>query len=138
MLPPNLSILDRLKKNQKDNKTKYKIHQPASNSKNRKNIIDKEDNIDKFNPLNDEDFMYPYEKYTKEANEYKIENEGAREWHVRTHERVKRATSRSKDENRNTCSLYIQTDPLIWRHIREGVADVSYFHLITVLKKDSL
>ncbi|XP_022900053.2 disintegrin and metalloproteinase domain-containing protein 10 isoform X1 [Onthophagus taurus] len=47
-----------------------------------------------------------YLKYTKNANE-KIKNK-----------RKKRATRR--EENRNTCSLYIQTDPLIWKHIREG------------------
>ncbi|XP_076250266.1 zinc-dependent metalloprotease kuz isoform X2 [Rhynchophorus ferrugineus] len=35
-----------------------------------------------------------------------------------SHARSKRATRR--DENKNTCSLYIQTDPLIWKHIREG------------------
>lgn len=36
--------------------------------------------------------------------------------------RTKRAT-RPKDEtnNKNTCSLFIQTDPLIWRHIFEQV-----------------
>ncbi|XP_060523585.1 disintegrin and metalloproteinase domain-containing protein 10 isoform X2 [Cylas formicarius] len=45
-----------------------------------------------------------FSKYSKEANEGR--------------ERHRRATRR--DENRNTCSLYIQTDPLIWRHIREG------------------
>ncbi|XP_049869828.1 disintegrin and metalloproteinase domain-containing protein 10-like [Pectinophora gossypiella] len=30
---------------------------------------------------------------------------------------------RSPIDNRNTCSLYIQTDPLIWRHVREGFPD---------------
>lgn len=34
--------------------------------------------------------------------------------------RSKRAT-RPKEENKNTCSLFIQTDPLIWRHIGEQV-----------------
>lgn len=51
--------------------------------------------------MNHED---PFIKYSKEANEERF--------------RHKRATRR--DENKNTCSLYIQTDPLIWRHIREG------------------
>ncbi|XP_072159998.1 disintegrin and metalloproteinase domain-containing protein 10 [Bemisia tabaci] len=46
----------------------------------------------------------PLNKYSKEANHY----------------RSKRAT-RPKEENRNTCSLFIQTDPLIWRHISEQV-----------------
>ncbi|GBP09961.1 Disintegrin and metalloproteinase domain-containing protein 10 homolog [Eumeta japonica] len=36
------------------------------------------------------------------------------------HTRARRAAP----ENRNTtCSLYIQTDPLIWRHVREGFPD---------------
>ncbi|XP_031334979.1 disintegrin and metalloproteinase domain-containing protein 10 isoform X1 [Photinus pyralis] len=52
-------------------------------------------------PVNHEDTI---NKYSREANE---------------HVRHKRAT-RLREENKNTCSLYIQTDPLIWRHIREG------------------
>ncbi|XP_014244166.1 disintegrin and metalloproteinase domain-containing protein 10 isoform X2 [Cimex lectularius] len=44
----------------------------------------------------------PYNKYSREANV--------------KHKREKRA-ARPKEENRNTCSLFIQTDPLIWRHI---------------------
>lgn len=48
-------------------------------------------------------FESPYEKYSKEANS-----------------RPKRA-ARPKEENRNTCSLFIQTDPLIWRHIADQV-----------------
>ncbi len=47
---------------------------------------------------------HPHVKYSKEANS-----------------RTKRGT-RSYQE-RNTCSLYIQTDPLIWRHIREAIPD---------------
>lgn len=72
-----------------------------------------------------DDLAYPHMKYSKEANYQqndKIENDD--EWHRQSHHRIKRAT-RPKEENRNTCSLYIQTDPLIWRHIREGIADVS-------------
>lgn len=80
-----------------------------------------------------DDLKYPHMKYTKEANQK--DNSGASstdndadddddEWHRRSHARAKRA-ARPKEENRNTCSLYIQTDPLIWRHIREGIADVS-------------
>lgn len=68
------------------------------------------------------------------------------DWHEAVHERVRRASGgingggssssnsgssnasgsgRGREDNKNTCSLYIQTDPLIWRHIREGIADVS-------------
>ncbi|XP_043486455.1 disintegrin and metalloproteinase domain-containing protein 10 isoform X1 [Polistes fuscatus] len=47
----------------------------------------------------------PGHKYTREANEP-------------NHRRTRRAT-RPKEDNKNTCSLFIQTDPLIWRHISE-------------------
>ena len=53
------------------------------------------------------------------------------------HNREKRSTKkRINDEIRNTCSLSIQTDPLLWRHIRQSFADVSLhydsiFHLIS-------
>ncbi|KPJ18992.1 Disintegrin and metalloproteinase domain-containing protein 10 [Papilio machaon] len=30
---------------------------------------------------------------------------------------------RAANDNRNTCSLFIETDPLIWRHVREGFPD---------------
>lgn len=53
-------------------------------------------------------------KYSREAN--LLEN-------IRSHKRLKRTATR--EDNKNTCSLYIQTDPLIWRHIREGISDVS-------------
>lgn len=33
--------------------------------------------------------------------------------------RIRRATK--PKEERNTCSLFIQTDPLLWRHIKEQV-----------------
>lgn len=50
----------------------------------------------------------PVHKYSREANEA-------------GHRRPRRAT-RSKENN--TCSLFIQTDPLIWRHISEQVLDI--------------
>lgn len=73
------------------------------------------------------EFKYPHEKYSKAANWMAAgEHPEDREWHQRSHERVRRAT-RPKEENKNTCSLYIQTDPLIWRHIRDSIADVSIY-----------
>ncbi|XP_068082723.1 disintegrin and metalloproteinase domain-containing protein 10 isoform X2 [Anabrus simplex] len=48
-------------------------------------------------------------KYSREANEG-------------IHTRSKRAT-RPKGDNKNTCSLFIQTDPLIWRHVSEQVGN---------------
>lgn len=53
-----------------------------------------------------------HNKYSREANE-------------EINSRHRRATRR--DENKNTCSLYIQTDPLIWKHIREGFPEVYRF-----------
>lgn len=105
----------------------------------------------------DDDFKFPHQKYTKEANfadgAFYDPETGRRlgstanvaDWHELVHERVRRATGgnnggsgsnasgstssagpgRGREDNKNTCSLYIQTDPLIWRHIREGIADVS-------------
>ncbi|XP_004530918.1 uncharacterized protein LOC101455868 isoform X2 [Ceratitis capitata] len=117
--------------------------------------------------LGDDDFKYPYQKYSKDANfrfdgyaawrpsstgdddvygmpsgssdggsgfsgafydpetgrKYTPQNMDRDEWHAKVHERVRRATAANPNENKNTCSLYIQTDPLIWRHIREGIAD---------------
>lgn len=55
----------------------------------------------------------PGHKYSREANEP-------------SHRRPRRAT-RSKENN--TCSLFIQTDPLIWRHISEQVREI-YFKSI--------
>lgn len=93
----------------------------------------------------EDDFKYPHQKYTKEANyaegAFYDPATGRRlgssanvaDWHELVHERVRRATDggassgggRNREDNKNTCSLYIQTDPLIWRHIREGISDVS-------------
>jgi disintegrin and metalloproteinase domain-containing protein 10 len=59
----------------------------------------------------------PFQRYSKEANQ-----------------RSKRAATAARLHERNTCTLYIQTDPLIWRHIRESIPDVnsltfSFFYL---------
>ncbi|XP_015596186.1 disintegrin and metalloproteinase domain-containing protein 10 isoform X2 [Cephus cinctus] len=58
----------------------------------------------KVEPWNGDD-ENPGHKYTREAN-------------IPGHRRTRRAT-RPKEDNKNTCSLFIQTDPLIWRHISE-------------------
>lgn len=52
------------------------------------------------------EFETPYDKYSREMND---------------HNRKRRAAAAMKDDNRNTCSLFIQTDPLIWRHIKDQV-----------------
>lgn len=79
------------------------------------------------NSIFNQEFLKPHEKYSRDANwrEQSSNSVNDDDWHAQSHERVRRAT-RPKEENKNTCSLYIQTDPLIWRHIREGIADVSY------------
>jgi len=54
----------------------------------------------------------------EERPAYKYTRQAADKYHngpVRT----KRATK--PKEERNTCSLFIQTDPLLWRHIKEQV-----------------
>lgn len=89
-------------------------------------------NLNNPDDILNEDFKYPHEKYSREANWPPVsdnhnDDSGSQpddEWHAEAHKRVRRAP-RPKEENKNTCSLYIQTDPLIWRHIREGIADVS-------------
>jgi len=55
--------------------------------------------------------LAPHNKYSREFNEGSS-----------SHHRSKRAT-KPKEENKNTCSLFIQTDPLIWRHISEQVKE---------------
>lgn len=51
------------------------------------------------------EFETPYDKYSREMN---------------NHGRQRRA-AQSKDDKKNTCSLFIQTDPLIWKHIQDQV-----------------
>lgn len=67
------------------------------------------------------------EDKTKRKKDYSIRSPDENEMHNKYsreantgHSRSKRAT-RPKEENKNTCSLFIQTDPLIWRHITEQV-----------------
>lgn len=84
---------------------KYKIQEEVKNEEsgtvsNKKRILsDREDRESVYTKDSDS----PYAKYSREANV-----------------RRKRA-ARPKEENRNTCSLFIQTDPLIWRHTTEQV-----------------
>ncbi|XP_028025856.1 disintegrin and metalloproteinase domain-containing protein 10 [Bombyx mandarina] len=47
-------------------------------------------------------------------------NKYSRSANTGEHARSRRA---APYDNRNTCSLFIQTDPLIWKHIREGFPD---------------
>lgn len=102
---------------------------PKRTNKQQKQGIDK-------NSIYEEDLKYPHLKYSKEANfkdGFQNNENTDDDWHQESHERAKRA-ARPKEDNKNTCSLYIQTDPLIWRHIREGIADVSgYYFMISML-----
>lgn len=73
------------------------------------------------------------EDKTKRKKDYTFRNHEENETHNKysreantEHSRSKRAT-RPKEENKNTCSLFIQTDPLIWRHITEQVSVISLF-----------
>ncbi|KRT80735.1 hypothetical protein AMK59_4955, partial [Oryctes borbonicus] len=55
--------------------------------------------------IDEMDLIRPYAKYSKEANK---------------EDRSRQRRAARREDNKNTCSLYIQTDPLIWRHIKEG------------------
>ncbi|XP_055372053.1 disintegrin and metalloproteinase domain-containing protein 10 [Condylostylus longicornis] len=101
----------------------YQIYSKEANYRNEKfnenNLKANSDNIEKRkdNHNKKESKNYLNSSYYETITE---------DWHKKAHERVRRATttnSRSREDNKNTCSLYIQTDPLIWRHIREGIAD---------------
>lgn len=61
----------------------------------------------RWQPLSVDENETPFDKYSEEANTRGM--------------RSKRAT-RPKEENKNTCSLFIETDPLIWRHVTEQVS----------------
>lgn len=71
------------------------------------------------------EFKYPHEKYSKAANWRDFgDSDTDPEWHWKSHVRARRA-ARQKEDYRNTCSLYIQTDPLLWNHIRDSIIGVS-------------
>lgn len=90
------------------------------------NVLNSIEKQKKHNSVYDGDELSsPHFKYSKEANNENDEKYGKEKYF---NKRSRRA-ARPKEDNRNTCSLYIQTDPLIWRHIREGIADVSPFSL---------
>ncbi|KAI4478259.1 hypothetical protein M0802_014560, partial [Mischocyttarus mexicanus] len=67
--------------------------------------LKKDDKAKVVEPWNGGNQETPGHKYTREANEP-------------IHRRTRRATRLKEDKN-TTCSLFIQTDPLIWRHISE-------------------
>lgn len=62
-----------------------------------------------------------------------LRDDSSRYWDFHHHNKYSRAANtgehtRSRrativDKQNNTCSLYIQTDPLIWRHVRQGFPD---------------
>lgn len=68
----------------------------------------------------------PAYKYTRQAADKYHQHQGL----VRT----KRATKQK--EERNTCSLFIQTDPLLWKHITEQVfffLNLFYYFIYCIL-----
>lgn len=100
----NSAVPDPVPRKRPGNITIERNQKPKKYNKTIKNSNTIENNINKPREYYEQGFM----KYSKEANE--------------KHSRHKRAARR--DENKNTCSLYIQTDPLIWRHIRETFPEV--------------
>lgn len=84
----------------------------------------------KYNSMhNKNDLNLPFFKYTKEANDEENDEYGK----LKYLQKRSRRAARPKEDNRNTCSLYIQTDPLIWRHIRDGIADVSSYSCLLLI-----
>ena len=77
----------------------------------------KEEQIKKAEPLIDIQKSHPpldpgpTYKYSAEANIEEVDG----------YKRVKRGSPSSNRGNRKTCHLYIQTDPLFWRHINKQV-----------------
>ena len=80
------------------------------------------------------------EDKTKRKKDYTFRNHEENETHNKYsreanigNSRSKRAT-RPKEENKNTCSLFIQTDPLIWRHITEQVGGIVSYYVHKIVK----
>lgn len=101
-----LSDKDNKNKNDETQDKKTKLHN------NYNNTSDYQSQRKKLNDFHDH---YPHHKYSKEAND----GDG------KTSHFNHRAKRAARVQERNTCSLYIQTDPLIWKHIRESIPDVS-------------
>lgn len=96
-------------KKEQTHSNNYKINKlPKKYRTNDKIVYDSESGWEKKLKTHNGENETPYDKYSREAN-----SDGRSS-------RSKRAT-RPKEENKNTCSLFIETDPLIWRHIAEQV-----------------
>lgn len=74
------------------------------------------------NALAMDQFDRAFSKYTKEANEFGSKNssQGGATF-FGDPSRVRRAARSSYANSKTTCTLSIQTDPLLWRHIAEQV-----------------
>lgn len=68
----------------------------------------------------------PSAKYTKEWNSHSDEHSSGR--HKRdapkneNKDKKEKKEKKSPDGPKNTCALFIQTDPLLWKHIAETVS----------------
>ncbi|KAI5637445.1 reprolysin family propeptide domain-containing protein [Phthorimaea operculella] len=76
---------------------------------------------------------HPYHAASPPPHPNSLRDEPPRHWEFHNSYKYSRAAntgehsrSRRSPTNRNTCSLYIQTDPLIWRHVREGFPDAGF------------
>lgn len=94
---------------------------PLPSESSRKTKQDKP-NVDPWNGK----WETPGHKYTKEAN-------------IPEHHRNRRATRPPKEEiKKNTCSLFIQTDPFIWRHISDNVSHYAFYYIFFFFSKIEL
>lgn len=67
----------------------------------------------------------PSAKYTKEWNSHSSQHSSGR--HKRDAPKNEDKDKKIKDAPRNTCTLFIQTDPLLWKHIAETVSSRTCF-----------
>lgn len=81
-------------------------------------------NSDYVNVLAMDQFDRAFAKYTKEANQVGSKNysQGGATFFGDAG-RVRRAARSSYANSKTTCTLSIQTDPLLWRHIAELVLE---------------
>lgn len=83
-------------------------------------IAEKLTSADYPNVLAMDQFDRAFAKYTKEANQIRNGSLGG-DTFFGDPSRVRRAARPSYANSKTTCTLSIQTDPLLWRHISEQV-----------------
>lgn len=121
--------LDNIKLKNKDNSIDKNNKNKLPKKVKPNDEIEKRKTTKRWKERDNEQNETPYDKYSREAN---LNSGGSGDTNninrKNNNHRTKRAT-RPKEENKNTCSLFIQTDPLIWRHISEQVCSLFVFNI---------